>query len=67
MRLTQFGLGKMSEQGGEQLHHHFNVLGRQLEGIKNVQDQPPELKHLRAVVEEHHVYTSLSLHLHTES
>ncbi len=43
----------MSEQGGEQLHHRFNVLGAKLEGIKNVQDQPPELKHLVSIMEEH--------------
>ncbi|XP_072033292.1 uncharacterized protein [Amphiura filiformis] len=53
IRLTGVGLGRMSEQGGEQLHHIFNILGKGLEGIKNIQDQPPELKHLRAVMEEH--------------
>jgi len=43
----------MSEQAGEQLHHRFNVLGSQLEGVKNIQNQPPELKHLLSIMEEH--------------
>lgn len=53
IRLTGVGLGRMGEQGGEQLHHLFNIFCRKLVGIKNVQNEPPELRHLIAVMEEH--------------
>lgn len=53
MKRTGYGLGKMAEHGGEALHHQCNILGRNLEGVKNVQHEVPELVHQKAVMVEH--------------
>ena len=47
------GLGRMSEHGGEQLHHEFNLIGMNMEGVKNTKKCDPELQHLTSVMEEH--------------
>ena len=62
VRAKGVGLGRLSEQGGEQLHHQFNILGAKLQGIRNVQGgESPELRHLKAIFEEHLITVHPSL------
>ena len=52
---TGVGLGRMAEQGGEQLHKEFNMLERRLQGVKNVAKGDAEQQLLLTMMEEHHL------------